>query len=339
MRNSFARSSEVFLFDREPVKNTCDRLDDNAYSDFGSDSGEQRRLQLMKRLCQCRRHIKSKLFGSVAMAQRVLAIETEMPNFHDVVAIVAGAIAASTRSGKALRLPHMLLHGAPGVGKSHFTRLLAEALQTPSKTIQLNLLDDIGQITGHSASWRSARCGAVAQTLIDSNTISPIIIGDEIDKMPQYSKDERPIDAFHSLLETENSTRFVDQFLDFPIRADHVFWILTANDVSLLPSSIVDRLLVLDIQPLTEAQMREFVRRQVDAAIESFGGAFVVDLDDRSAEILVRHDTRTMLRIIDAAVGAAALDCRAHVEAEDFVRAERICGDVERKSRMGFLRE
>ena len=40
-----------------------------------------------------------------------------------------------------------------------------------------------------------------------------------------------------------------DEFLDLPIRADHIFWFATANSLEPLADSIVDRLIVFTIAP------------------------------------------------------------------------------------------
>lgn len=160
------------------------------------------------------------IVGDDAKARQIVRLGTEAPNFADAVAIILGALKASQRAGSPFRLPPLLRAGPPGAGKTHFVNAAATALQTTTRLIPLNLLDDVGHLIGHFSSWRAARIGVIAQTLRDGPTASPIFVGDELDKIPTAWNGEQPIDIFHTLLERENAKAFRDQLLDFPIRAD-----------------------------------------------------------------------------------------------------------------------
>ena len=128
----------------------------------------------------------------------------------------------------------------PGLGKTWLARRLADAIGVPMGEYSFASGDDPGVLTGHSLSWRGARAGIVARTLLFGQHIGPLIFVDEADKATSL-RGEDPTDCLHALLEPEKARRFVDQFLDLPIRADHVIWILTANNIDGLRPSLIDR--------------------------------------------------------------------------------------------------
>ena len=112
----------------------------------------------------------------------------------------------------------------------------------------MNLADDAGAIVGHSLSWRGARPGLVARTLLEGPSAAPVILVDEIDKAGWRVQGD-PTDVLLSLLEPENAQAFVDAYIEAPIRADHIQWLCTANDTAMLRTSLLDRLLVAPIEP------------------------------------------------------------------------------------------
>ncbi len=111
----------------------------------------------------------------------------------------------------------------------------------------MDMLSDHGALTGLSLSWRAARPGRIALALVESKTASPIFLLDEVDKVNPTHPRENPLAFLHSVLESENASRFADEYLTIAMRADHAIWILTANNIVELPDSIVDRLTVFSI--------------------------------------------------------------------------------------------
>ncbi len=98
-----------------------------------------------------------------------------------------------------------------------------------------------------------------------------MILFDEIDKPMVGTPRETPWDALHSLFEPENAVAFRDEYCDMAFDARHLVSIATANDIDALPVSLVDRLLVVDVQPPTLEQRRLiaatlYVRQQAEAA-------------------------------------------------------------------------
>jgi ATP-dependent Lon protease len=59
----------------------------------------------------------------------------------------------------------------------------------------------------------------------------------------------------HGLLESDTAQRFKDEFVDIEMDARHVLWIITANDASKIPSTILSRMEVYEIPLPNKEQM------------------------------------------------------------------------------------
>lgn len=330
---------QIELFDHSAACAEWQRLQDDFADDgaFG-DYADAKRKKVLEAIVQDPRGtMRNLIVGDDDTASRIAALNDVTPNFSGPIAIILGALRASQRGAVPFSLPPILFAGPPGIGKTYFVNALARALQTTARSIPLNLLDDTGAITGHSSSWRSARTGVIAQTLLAGATASPIFIGDELDKIPRSAHDERPVDIFHTLLERENARVFRDQFLDFPMRADCAIWAFTANEPEKIPASILDRLFIFHIEPLSEEQRRSFVLRAIRDAQARWGGCVKARLDGKSLERLSRIPTRQLFRLIDVAIGVAATARRNRLLRGDFEEAERLTGQSAAPLKIGFL--
>ena len=333
-----AKIHRIRLFDPADARKELAKMVDPDDADvIVGDNNISSRYRAIKAIVDDRRGpMRDLVVGTDAMARKAEEVAQETPNFARPISIIVGAIRVSAVSDLPLILPPICLCGAPGIGKTHFLKRIAEALGIPSRTIPLNLSDDIrGQLVGHSPSWSGPRIGAIAQMLVDLPTASPLFIGDELDKLQETHRNDRPFDTFISLLEPENSLMFRDQFLDFPMRADRANWIFTANDPSLIPTPVLDRLFVFHVPELTEAEKRAVVRRRIDARLAELG-VFSAKVDEHILNLLSDLPTRKLLRMIDVAIGMAATQGRKRVLPADFQQAAQISPEIQ-KFRCGFL--
>jgi ATP-dependent Lon protease len=268
--------------------------------------------------------------------QRLERLNKTIPSFRSVVDLFRREALSSIRTSSPMRMTPIILLGAPGIGKTFLCNALADALKVPFASIAMSACDDIGDIVGHSLSWKSARPGLVANTLLNFGFASPVVLVDEIEKAPRLSHNEQPSDVWHALFEPENAQNFRDQFLGLSMRADFIFWVATCNTLDGLPASVLDRCLVIAIDPPSLAASRIIAERVFAAFIRERGGD-QKRLPKDALEFLAAHNARRMKKILLLAAGFAA-ESGDQIGLPQLEKAKEIVGDdnpVQRK--FGFI--
>src|SRR4030095_4541772 len=148
----------------------------------------------------------------------------ELPNFTEVLEDIRKHLALCIDSNDSVELPPMLLLGAPGIGKTHSARRLAELLGTGFGFVPMSSLTAGWVLSGASSQWKNAKPGKVFDTFLNGDYANPVIVVDELDKASgdgQYD----PLGALYELLETKTATRFTDEFVELPIDASGAVWL------------------------------------------------------------------------------------------------------------------
>jgi ATP-dependent Lon protease len=269
------------------------------------------------------------------MITRLQQLADIAPNFTAAIGVVIRAARLSLQTRRPLVIPPLLLVGPPGAGKTFFARSCAKAIATRYAEVSMNLADDAGAIVGHSLSWRGARPGLVARTLLEGPSAAPVILIDEIDKAGWRVQGD-PTDVLLSLLEPENAQAFVDAYIEAPIRADHIQWLCTANDTAMLRTSLLDRLLVAPIEPPTAEQRATVVRSIYARIANAYTGEFAADIGDDVVEALADAPPRQARRVIQLALGFAAEAHRRHLTPHDVRQASKQLNAGQQKPSFGF---
>ena len=276
------------------------------------------------------------LHGSPAMAARLVAATASMKHFDAVIGIVERAVLQSAFTGRPLRMPPILMVSPPGLGKTFYCRALAEALRTTCIPIAINGTSDRGKLGGLSPVWRGAKTGKIAQgLLVDSATAAPLYLLDEIDKPPALIAGENTLDVLLSALEPENARAFVDEYLDIPIDLGSALWLASANDVSAMPTPLLDRMLVVEV-PWPDRDGARLLAAAIAASVLAQGG--LEGVEDEALEAIVDLAPRRMRRVLEMACGFAAAADRPTVTRDD-VRASMELVVRDRRRRIGFLAE
>lgn len=302
------------------------------------DFAQSRQRALWRRLYNDPRGAwRSLVIPDAEMIARIDALDLICPHCCDVTGWVSRAARLAMETERPLRLDPCVLLGEPGVGKTYYARQLAAAIGVPTLTIAMNLITDRGSaFTGLTPVWRASAPGKVAQLLIDSYCASPVIVIDEVEKANPINPSERPENVLHTFFESENAARFTDEFVDLPLRADHVIWITTANSLAPLPAAIVDRLIAFEIK-LAPEQMLAIQRSLFNEANRATGDAFALP----DATLLARLATQTpraLSRLWPIAMAFAVAGGRRIIATDDVTAAEAILGSGKDKvARIGFL--
>lgn len=329
---------EIELYDAEVFAAQTDDVEaDDWFSAVQSDlwDREPARQKFLKDIQNHPLGNKRKLVvGSQEMVDRIEGLAAAAPHFRETLELIRRAALLSMRTGVQLAIPPLLLVSEPGLGKTWLARRLAEAIGVPMGEYSFASGDDPGVLTGHSLSWRGARAGLVAKTLLFGEFANPVIFVDEVDKSMSLNGED-PTDCLHALLEPENARRYADQFLELPIRADHVIWILTANSIDGLRPSLIDRTLVMRIDRPTSEEQRRVLRSIVDDALAPYADVGP-SVSDNAFRLLSECSPRLAKKIVALALAYAAADNRLEVSGDDIESARRIAGGHSGRRPVGF---
>lgn len=183
-------------------------------------------------------------------------LELSHINFRAVIDFVKKSMQFAICRGIPQSAPPMLLLGPAGLGKTHFAKELAAILGT---TFNFQGYDSDVKSTGllgQDKGWSNSTTGIVYDTIIGGKHANPVILLDEIDKCStSFGQYQHPLSSLHSLLEpvTHNTVKDISTELEFD--ASLVTWICTANHENNIPKTILSRLNIFHIHPITDAEL------------------------------------------------------------------------------------
>ena len=253
------------------------------------------------------------------------------PNFGRVVDDLRKYLALAVAGNEAVQFTPMLLLGEPGLGKTYFAKKLAQALSTGFEFVSMSSLTAGWVLTGASAQWHNARPGKVAQTLIEGEYANPVVVLDEVDKAGGDARYD-PIGALYSLLEPDTASHFKDEFIDVDMDASHILWVATANDESVIPEPILNRMNVYSIDRPDAEGSRRIALAVYREILEAHNWPFPAEPSESVVDRLASVPPRDMRKLLLDAFGTAQLANRDYLVPED-IDAKKLCG---RRARVGF---
>ena len=332
---SHAMQQETRIYDPEVFRVAiCER--NGAMASEPKTSEEEIRANCMLRILDDPRGASRPAFiGSDKNAAKLERLLASSAHFAEVTGVIRRAISLSAMTLRPLNFPPLLIVSPPGLGKTHFCRMIVEALDTTCIPIAINATSDRGQLGGLSTLWRGAKMGKIAHgLLVASRTAAPLFLLDELDKSPSLVPGEDTLDVLLSALEAENSRVFVDEYLDVAIDLRSALWIASANDPRSLPRPLLDRLLIVEVPWPDQDQARAIA---VSIAEDVCARTGMIGVKTCAVDAVLALSPWNMRRSFDMAAGYAASACRRAVAREDVEGALRL---MRRDTRapMGFLR-
>ena len=173
---------------------------------------------------------------------------------------------AVKKNNSNINSPIICLVGPPGVGKTTLAKVIAESMNRHFVKISVAGITDEAEIIGHMRSYVNATYGKIVSSLIKTKVMNPVILIDEVDKMPKTYKGD-PISVLLSILDSNQNNTFIDNYIDEEIDLSKVLFILTANSIDDIPKPLLDRLEIIKIDGYSEYEKLDIARNYLVPSI------------------------------------------------------------------------
>lgn len=189
---------------------------------------------------------------------------------EDIKARILEFISVGKLSG-GVRGSIICLVGPPGVGKTSIGKSIARALNRKFYRFSVGGMRDEAEIKGHRRTYIGAMPGKLIQALKFCQTMNPVIMLDEVDKMGNsYHGD--PASALLEVLDPEQNCEFLDHYLDVRCNLSDVLFIVTANVLDTIPEPLKDRMDIMRLSGYILEEKLEIATRYLIPRNRKFMG-------------------------------------------------------------------
>ena len=248
--------------------------------------------------------------------ERIAAVHAEFPWMAPASTFVMNRLRLTTAQGPApAHLPPHIVLGPPGIAKSSWARALARAFELPAADIDIGATNGgTFSISGVERGWGSAAAGRVVTTMLRERVANPMVILDEIDKIPTSPRSTQgslpgAFEVLKSMIEPATARAWTCPYHQIPFNLSRVSWIMTTNSIDQLPTAFLDRCRVIRVEGPDHAQLKNVAAvrlRQLaggeEAEVLIKGITRLIDTSRRQGG---RTSLRGLMRLIDDVISSS----------------------------------
>ena len=193
----------------------------------------------------------------------------------------------------------LCLNGPPGVGKTSIASSIAKALGREYFRFSAGGIRDEAEFTGHRRTYVAAQPGKIIQGLSRTKVMNPVFLIDEVDKLSSNTMSRNQGDVTSTLLnilDTDQNKSFTDLYLNFPLDLSKTIFILTANDISGMPTPLLDRMEIIDVPSYTANEkihiVKDYLLKKITEKLKLENKISFENINDKDLKFIIDSYTK-----------------------------------------------